>query len=174
MVFPRPGAAFLSAFVCGGNYHFLWVSEVTLGSFWLLFGAISVLPCHGVSLSRRCLFECFLVRRKTSHGNSMEFHMPLTSVDERQLQSSFPIQPLFPGSVAGRQPLILNGLGWVRSTFRKREDSVLSICHTTCSSPCLCCTVSGSFRCQRPLFESQVLIILQGFTGNLPALCPIN
>ena len=36
----RPGAAFLSAFLCGGNHHFLWVSEVTLGSFWLLFGTL--------------------------------------------------------------------------------------------------------------------------------------
>ena len=66
MVFPHPGGAFLNAFLCGGNHHFLWVSEVTLRSFWLLFGAFSVLHCHGVSPSRRCLFECFLVRRKSS------------------------------------------------------------------------------------------------------------
>ena len=58
--------AFLNAFLCGGNHHFLWVSEVTLGSFRLLFGAFSVLHCHGVSPSRNCFFECFLVRRKSS------------------------------------------------------------------------------------------------------------
>ena len=44
------------------RHHFLWVSEVTLGRFWLLFGAFSVLHCHVVSLSARCL----LVRRKSS------------------------------------------------------------------------------------------------------------
>ena len=66
MVLPCPGCAFLSAFSCGGNHQFLWVSEVTLESFWLLFGAFSVLHCHGVSLSGSCFSECFLVRRKSS------------------------------------------------------------------------------------------------------------
>ena len=72
MVFPRPGAVFLIAFVCGGNHHFLWVSEVTLGSFWLLFSAFSVLHCHGVSPSRNCFFECFLVRRKSPFVSVLE------------------------------------------------------------------------------------------------------
>ena len=47
------------------HQYFLWVAEVTLGSFWLLFGAFSVLHCHGVSPSGRYFFlSVFFCREK--------------------------------------------------------------------------------------------------------------
>ena len=42
MVFPRPAGAFLSAFLYGGNHHFLLVSEVTLGRYLALFSSCLV------------------------------------------------------------------------------------------------------------------------------------
>ena len=49
---------------------FLWVSEVTLGSFWAQFWCFSVLRCHGVFPSGRCILNRRSRRSRSSSSSS--------------------------------------------------------------------------------------------------------
>ena len=60
------------------NHPFLWVSEITLGTFWAQFCCLSVLHCHGVFPSGSCRLN-----RRSSRSRSS------SSRRKKWLKSSF-------------------------------------------------------------------------------------